>query len=419
MSSPSDSHTSQTASSTPVHDAPITQSQLNQILNQFAQQITQQFQQSQAASAAATTTPITPHTSTSLLRPIPHNPQPHAKISPPNQYTGETNSNVNAWLFQMEQYLDNTAVVNDHLRISYASSYLKESAFQWWYHLVEKEHRRPNTWEEFQHLIRERFQPLAASRTARTALRGLRQAGRSVRSYTDEFMKLIQLIDDMSEADKREQYMNGLQPSIYNEVDIRDPQTLLAAQTLAQNAEIRHRNVRQNISQTTNYNNRPSHNYSTYHRKNYPSSSRSSYDGENKTVVTTSSSTTSTPMELSALSTSDQYTDEREYNDEYEQYLQYGDEFHTSNSSEEEQVVEDDQRLIEDVEEQLHAIGVPSRQASGGRVAIARLNREEFGRLMREGKCLRCKKSGHIARNCNLPPPAGWRNNIQPKSSKF
>jgi len=38
------------------------------------------------------------------------------------------------------------------------------------------------------------------------------------------------------------------------------------------------------------------------------------------------------------------------------------------------------------------------------------INREEFARRRKNGLCLRCGKSGHIARNCSIPPGNGKGN---------
>ena len=59
-------------------------------------------------------------------------------------------------------------------------SYFRELASQWWINRSEVRRDAPTLLIAFKAAVRERFQPVAASRTARAELRSLRQGSGSV-----------------------------------------------------------------------------------------------------------------------------------------------------------------------------------------------------------------------------------------------
>ena len=96
-----------------------------------------------------------------------------------------------------------------------------------------------DSWHEFKAWFLRRFQPMAPSKTARVALKQLTQKGRSVPSYNEAFLAQLQMIDDMSEADQITNYLNGLHPRIFMEVDRLEPKTLEEAMEQAHKEELR------------------------------------------------------------------------------------------------------------------------------------------------------------------------------------
>jgi hypothetical protein len=401
-------------------DAPVSQSQLNQMLTQITrqqqdnmhqfqsalQQVMHQFQQhtqqqaaASSSAAASSAVPIN-HSNRTVPVVLP----PGVKLAKPNIFTGAPNSNVDIWIFEMEQYQIGSGIIEDAQRILVAASYLKDGAMQWWRHKCDTLYNPPSDWNEFKEALKVRFQPLAASRTARANLRNLRQGNRSVADYSNAFLKQIQMINDMSEADQIEHFMVGLQSAIHNEVDMKDPKSLQEAMTYAQRTELRQRTNRQTHN-----------NYSNPNYRYRPPIQRTTY--ENKT--TSSSSSASAPMELGNISTGTPKEDDQ-YNEEYEKYLEEGDEYEieeTVDTAEESGEQEDDT-----AEEQLQAmyssnrLSNPSNQRRPTPSRVANLSREEFIRLMKERKCLRCKKPGHFARNCTQPP-SQFRNHSHSRPS--
>jgi hypothetical protein len=412
-------------------DGPVTFSQMNQMMNQMLQQvlfqqqeniqqqvsasmenIMQQYQQQQNPS-------IPPLNSNPPQAPLPHvnlnpimssnsPPLPSSvKISSPNNFTGARTVNVESWLFEMNRYLTVCGVIVEHQKISIATSYLKDIALKWWENYSKRD--QPDNpkvvevnWQAFVDAMKERFQPLAASRTARTQLRHLYQGNMSVADYSSKFYSLVQLITDMGEADQVDLFVSSLRSAISREVDMKDPKTLNEAMTLAQKMET----LLDNRRRYTNHNNDSrisSTTYSTY--RSYPNSNSSS---SSKTFTSSSS-----PMELGKISaensSSEQINEEEltvEQENEYQRYLEQGENVELNFD-----IWEDNQEnyLEEEKSEQLQAL--QPRKSRAPNIPI-----EEFTRCMKNRLCLRCKKPGHVARNCPLPP-SSFNSHPQPKQN--
>jgi hypothetical protein len=343
-----------------------------------------------SASAAAPSTNTQQHTSSTPLFSI----SSKVKISPPSHYTGNRNVNVETWLFEMNQYLDTTNVTNSSQRISVASSYFKESALQWWVNQCHNSFSPISswTWQQFITAVRDRFQPLAASRTARAQLRNLRQTNMSVSDYSHKFLQIVQLITDMSEVDQTELFIYGLRNHLSREVDMKEPRTLQEAMTIAQKVETLLDNHRSHFSS-----NEP-RSFSQFSRR--PAFRPLFSTASNRSVSTNvygSGASSSTPMELSNMQatpfTSDSScvdqeaepdtTSEKE--DEYQRYLQEGDNY------------EPDYDTWQDSDEQLQVMHTKQRMTKP-----SHLNQEEFNRCMESRLCFICKKQGHPARFCPL-----------------
>jgi len=361
--------------------------QLTQILNQLQSGITQHLNQALAQHVASLSAPSS---AASAAHPLPSAPLHPAnlpskvKISPPSNFTGTRSVNVDAWLFEMMSYLD-VCAVPDAQRLNVASSYLKDAALQWWLgqnRLPPLE--RPANWVTFTAALRERFQPLAASRTARAQLRALRQGKMNVAEYSNKFYTLVNLITDMGEADQIETFISGLRLDLAREVDLREPRSLQSAMTSAQKVELLLDNRNSYAPNTT------------------PGSRIPNFI---PTLTTSSTSSVPTPMELGNLNVE---SEGHEIEQEYELYLVQGDEYESNYGiwdDEEPQSQGGDEK--EDAE-QLNAI--QNGNFSGKRHSAPFLSKEEFTRCMKNGLCLRCKKPGHVARNCPLPRPP-FRNN--------
>ena len=390
-SHPASPSRSSSSSSSASENAPVTYGQLTNMFHTFAQHQQEQIQQlmnsltsnyntmSDASMAAASAQPA----NNPIFNPGPSSSSPAAslpakvKIAAPSNFSGNNREiNVDSWLFEMTQYLD-TCGVADASRIQVARNYLKQTAQQWWFSQNQKPaDQRPSTWAAFATALRQRFQPVAASLAARSQLRTLSQDKLSLSEYVSRFYSLLSLITDMSEADQIEYFVSGLRPSIQRDVVIQDPRTLQDAMIKAQKIE----SLNQLQSRRSAHATSPSSNFSPFYSAPSSSAPSASID----------------PMELGNVNVIAE-TDEKEPEDldemdaEYERYLQVGDEYER---------IENDHGEDENPTMQLQAI--QPRASNPSRAPF--LSREEFTRCMNEGLCLRCKKPGHVARNCSLPP---------------
>jgi hypothetical protein len=399
-----------TASLGSLADTPVTMGTLQQMMSQWFQQITLQQQemiQKQIASAVQSTSrnlsnsTYTPghvdEVKTSSTFPTLTS---KVKLCQPSTFTGNPNRSVDLWLFEMNKYLQLCDVSNEDTKIALASGYFKDSALTWWRSLCNHG-AFPTTWPAFCQVVKQRFQPLAASLTARVQLYALKQGTSSVVDHTTKFQNLVQLADDMNEKDQIYLFIRSLRPAISREIDTTDFKTLHEAMTLAQRAETlldnrRYYHTTTGVERTT-----------TTSTSTYPSSV--STPTVNPTL--TDSSSSSTAMDLSNLNRQVQVVNQLEIEEkeaEYQRYVEEGDEYEPNY-----EVYNYEQPELE--AEQLQAMqrrSNPSAKRTGA--ATSPLSQEEWDRCMRERLCLRCKKPNHISRDC---PQRRYPSHSAPPSS--
>lgn len=273
------------------------------------------------------------------------------KAMKPSTFTARRGGDVDMWINEMERYLVLTTGAGDKGQfVPYAATFLKEAASTWFD--SQKPEVKHGSWEQFKVKLRERFRPLAPGRTARAALKSLRQQPGRLGAYCEIFLRTVQLIDDMSTSDQLDNFLSGLHPRLADEVDRMDPKSLEDAMVYAQKVDLR---------------------WATRgHRSGGPSSF-----SQSRFAPAPASTSGSAPMDLSAL--------------DYDSAYSYED----------------------DEQDGLYALPQRSgmRPTIGGRMhqgsqmgarrgRVEKLTREEFDRLSREGKCFNCKQPGHLARNC-------------------
>lgn len=268
----------------------------------------------------------------------------------PNTFHGNNRTSVDAWTFEMEQYFVVTGM-EEKDKVPFGVVFLRDMASLWWRSVCQSREVAAISlnWQEFKELLTKRFQPVAATKTARAILASLKQT-KSVTEYCNSFFRQMQLIDDMSSADQIERFVRGLKAPIANEVDMHDPKNLDEAMNLAQRAEIRRNNYcmpfqfKSNIQQ---------------HHGNPFSSNRFNSSSNNPGF---------TPMELG--------------NAEIEQ--------------------DQESTFLESLEDGCVNSIHDSRKSVGIKFRVPGLTKPEYDQLSKEGKCFKCRKPGHLARNCRV-----------------
>ena len=288
------------------------------------------------------------------------------KLLQPSAFHGTTASNPEQWLGEMERYFiaSRGAIQPDHTSVQLAATYLKDSASLWYSSVSADEEARKNiaTWDLFKAVFRARFMPFAASRGARSALWELKQKS-NVTGYTNEFLKLIQQVPDMKEQEKLDKYIHGLLPHIAMEVDRLNPTTIQEAMNYASREEIR-----QSTGAGRKSNLKPSYHFHRDHSNHSTGNFRSSAVDPNR-------------MDISNV-----------------EMQEAGGKPELSSAAEE-------VLLALSQVMNINRPSAPRREPSTmnsnfGPRRVNDLSRAEYDRLAREGKCFRCKQTGHLARNC-------------------
>jgi hypothetical protein len=279
------------------------------------------------------------------------------KPTKPDLFNGHARVNADIWWFQFESYM-NVCGIEDPDRVPFATTFFREAASSWWRaeqakgmmrrvvnSAGEEQEVNIGMWAGFRPLFLARFRPLDAARQARSNLFGLRQTG-SAQEYSNRFLRELQMIDGMDMASQVAVYIRGLKPALAVEIEKADLTELSDAMNLAAR-----------IDRITY-----SKDGGGMSRALYGTKVWSSGGGGQKAV----------PMELNAIL---------------------------------EDASTDPDGMVSVNRESLTALfsRMNRNRGGGGRVSANRvpgLSKEEFDRLMKEGKCFRCKQTGHLARNC-------------------
>ncbi|CAI7869541.1 unnamed protein product [Closterium sp. NIES-54] len=158
--------------------------------------------------------------------PMPLKPQ-RPPCFDPSQCGGPT---VQSWIFTMNVFFDANYVESDTAKIRYAVLLLRGPAMDWWRLIMTSpcayeppsqedgptgpavtwssfyETGQYSTWDAWCARLRARFEPIAASISARQKLRTWRQLG-SVQDYTSGFLALCEQVSYMHEAEWVDRYV--------------------------------------------------------------------------------------------------------------------------------------------------------------------------------------------------------------------
>lgn len=279
-----------------------------------------------------------------------------SSVGKPEFFTGDLKADPLSWLDQVREYMALT-LVPPHLQVSFAVTYLREQARIWWSSLPENEKMRNCEFVTFSSTLLSRFRPVDSARIARTQLNGLKQLG-SVTDYNARFIRLMQMIHDMSPADQVYHYLEGLKSNIHDRLVTTEFTSVATAMVAASRVDqlIYNSSKKNGTVPYTNRNNQQSQNNWNNNRKQI-------------------SSSTAQPIEVNYL------------NANVAPYAY----FNSSDFPESNDVGDMNLNFVR----------------------LQKLSPEEREQCRREGRCFKCRNRGHMANAC----PAGKGNFNTPNNN--
>ena len=304
------------------------------------------------------------------------------RIPDPSIFTGKTGAFVEEWLSQVQKQFDfhSEYFTTDAARIKYALSFVLSPVVAWYKSCESVE--PIDTWAAFVAALLERYQPISASITARTNLDRLVQTG-SVTGYSAMFQSNLNSIKDMSSADQVHQFIRGLKQVLKFEVVKQHPTNIHDAINIAITAEA-HIVPMSGNSASSGFTHRPS---------------RSGYSG--------SGGASGAPMDLNVIGAEPNL--EEHVPDRPQQSAG------SPSTAELLSIVRDLQSRVQSQHSLNAMFGGQDRRRHGGSSAssssgpkVPGISRDDYERCRREGVCIKCKQTGHIAANCVNPARLNW-----------
>ena len=302
------------------------------------------------------------------------------KIPVPHEFKGEIGSAVEDWLLIVNRYMKflPEAFASEQKKIVWAEMYLSTGVTTWLNSTraeLAADGTTIDTWTHFESVLRGRYQPLEAGVFARQRLDKMVQTG-SVSAYNEYFQKTMQYLPHMHVDDRIHHYIKGLKDAVRGEVVRRAPKAIHEAMHYAIGTE-------------------------AYGKQSYPASTsrfqRGSSHGNH-----TGGSSSSSQMDISNINESGPLEDDR-------------DPPPSPSSSATPQLLALEQKM-----DRLFAMfksnssakgGHKSQSSSGNSSRVDGVTKEEYFKCREKNVCLRCKDSGHVARDCTKaykPMPSNW-----------
>ncbi len=163
-------------------------------------------------------------------------------------FRGERDSSeLDTWVFKMQEYFTAVGGVNDEERIRFGGVHLEGQAATWWRD-VGQSVSRPTTWEQFVADLRRMFMPLSRDKLAREQLANARQRDTELVSHYTCFMRRLFLsIPGIADDEKVDKFVRGLTPALREKVYEREPANFEEAATLAAKFELLTMNKRRGM----------------------------------------------------------------------------------------------------------------------------------------------------------------------------
>lgn len=266
-----------------------------------------------------------------------------------------------------------------------------------WFEAERNTKKTFTSWEAFVQALHQRFRPMLAADVAREKLMQLKQRG-SVNHYATRFQQEMIPIQDMSKTDQIFFFCQGLLGPIAAEVRKAKPTELAEALDVAVRAELylKDRNMNRSFSHSHSQG-QFRHNSST---AGHPFSSSSSSGSS-------SSSAYNVPMDVNSMDCEDgELSDSsKETTTETSQLMAMIQEMRTMQRATEQKMNALFQRGNQEGSKRTNTRNHYHKKGSSNR--IEGVSAEDVKKCREKGLCIKCKKEGHLARDCPHPgPPA-------------
>jgi hypothetical protein len=355
---------SASSSSAPAPSDPLAAlAQLQQQHAALQQQVQQQAMQQQQQFAHMQQAAMAQAAAVAAGAPAAAAPRSLPKIAPVIKFKGTMGGAADTWNSAMVQQFVYYGITDEATKLRMAAGNLEGDALTWYNSIPHVS--APTTWNEFMEQLYRRFRPVAAVLIARQSLAKLRMGpGHSVSAYTHRFQTILTAINDMSAADQVFQYTYGLTPALASHVWEKHPATLAEAIEVAASKE-----ATQGL---------------TAGRGAGPSHFRSGAGASSGSV----------PMDINHIAHGGAEDEESEA----------APRFH-----EEPSAARMESLLLakfEAMEQRLAALSskpAPSNSSNKSGDRVPGLKPGDIERLMKEGRCFRCKQTGHRKADCHGP----------------
>jgi len=243
---------------------------------------------------------------------------------------------VESFIYSLDNIYSYANVTSDEQKIKTAIRYFRGAALRWYQSQVQNKSECLESWNQFIQSLKAHFQSSNTIEIARAKLKALTQRT-TVMKYNELFNHLIMDIVNMDEDTKVSEYLKGLKETVRLQVALSTPTSVNAAQTKALVVDAI-------INSTSYLTNSRFSNQSSKNNSNRQNNNRSKHNSSNE-------------MDLSNL--------------------------------------EDQDDVFESTNELSAVTNARSSYKGNNKLSV-----EEQKRLMKEGRCFRCKGLGHLSRDC-------------------
>jgi len=150
-------------------------------------------------------------------------------------FDGARNDTVAHWIAAVKDYFEISPPMSEANKVLVASQHMTGDARRWYQVELRRNVVFP-TFDQFCGAVKKEFLSATVEQQARDKLRRLRQT-KSAEAYTDQFRRLLLLVNDMSDRDQVDAYVSGLKTAVQTQVRLGFPKTLSDATSAAQTVD--------------------------------------------------------------------------------------------------------------------------------------------------------------------------------------